>query len=212
MSETKWTTSVAGDEREVERQVESRLKTVELEVRSLRNRLRLQAFGFTGTLILLGALVVRPDLFPPIAGVGNSGVVTARQLVLVGNDGRPRGDWSVDGAGSSRLTMLDHQQRERLTLTLSDGGFPGILHANAAGQRRVALGLLPDETTSLVFADGEGTPRAVLGLTRGDAASLVLADAEGVSRIGFGLDGSGLGSVILPEETEPEAATPPASR
>ena len=71
--------------------------------------------------------------------------------------------------------------------------------ANAQGQRRVALGLLPDETTSLVFADGAGVPRAVLGVTRGEAASLVFANAEGQGLVGLGVDGSGIGSAMLPE-------------
>jgi hypothetical protein len=155
----------------------------------------------------VGALAVRPELFNAVAGLGSGGIVRARQLVLVGEDGRARGEWSVDAQGNSSLVMLDPQQRERLTLTLRDGGFPGISLTNSAGQRRVALGLLSDETTSLVFADAAGMPRAVLGLTGNEAASLVLADGQGVSRIGLGLDGSGMGSVLLPDESAAEVET-----
>lgn len=207
MSETK-ATSVEVSEREAEQRMQARFHALEAEVRGLRTRLRLVGTGLFAAVALVGALAVRPELFSSVAGLGRGGIVTARQLVLVGEDGRPRGEWSVDAAGNSRLTMMDQQQRERLTLALRDGGVPGISLTNAAGQRRVALGLLPDETTSLVFADGDGIPRAVLGLTRGEAASLVLADAEGVSRIGLGLDGSGVGSVLLPGEDGPAPAPP----
>ena len=74
---------------------------------------------------------------------------------------------------------------------------------NSNGRSRAALGLLPDESTSLVFADGSGVARAVLGLSRGDAAHLVFADAGGVSRVALGLDGTGVGSVILPQDSLP---------
>ena len=97
--------------------------------------------------------------------------------------------------------MFDRQERERLSISVRSEGYPGLSLSNEAGERRVALGLLPDETTTLVFADGQGVPRAVLGLVRGDAANLLLADSEGVSRIGFGLDSGGVGSVILPNES-----------
>ena len=78
---------------------------------------------------------------------------------------------------------------------------------DTGGQRRAALGLLPDGTTNLVFADGSGIARAVLGLGRADATHLVFADAKGVSQVALGLDGNGVGSMMLPGE-DPEETAP----
>ena len=207
MSETNTPTPPDVREREAERRMQARVQGMEAEIRGLRTRLRLLGTGLFAAVALVGALAVRPELFHAVAGLGNGGIVRARQLVLVGEDGRARGEWSVDADGNSSFVMLDQQQRERLTLALRDGGFPGISLTNSAGQRRVALGLLPDETTSLVFADGGGMPRAVLGLTGNEAASIVFADDQGVSRIGLGLDGSGMGSVLLPNESASDGQT-----
>ena len=72
--------------------------------------------------------------------------------------------------------------------------------ADAAGQNRVALGVLADETSSLVFADRSGAMRAVLGMSGGGAnATLGLADSQGQSRIGLGVGPDGLSTVLLPD-------------
>ncbi len=172
----------------------ARVNALENELKSVRAQGRLLGLG------LLAALAAA--VFAILNGVqsGNSDIVEARQLVLLGPDGQPRGEWSVDPQGNSTFSMLDREQRPRMTLTVRSEGYPGLSLANVAGERRVALGLLPDETASLVFADGAGVARNVLGLVRGDAASLVLADANGAMGVGFGLDGRGVGSVILPDE------------
>jgi hypothetical protein len=184
---------------ERERRLHERLRVIEADASSLRARTRWLGSGLAVAALLLGTLILRPDLLPVPSRVAADTIETG-QLVLVGPDGQPRGEWGVAGNGDTRLVILDDDGRQRLTLSVAEGGVPGISLANAAGQRRVALGLLSDETTSLVFADGGGVPRAVLGLTRGEAASLVFADADGVSRMGLGLDRGGTGSVMLPEE------------
>lgn len=192
---------------EFERKIRARFFALESEVRRLRKRANAMKAGLALAILLAAASWVVPGLLDSGAlGFGGSGgdegVVEARRIVLLGEDGQPRGEWSVDEEGNASLVMLDVQQRERLELSVRTQGDPGLSLSNAVGQRRVALGLLADETTSLVFADAAGVPRAVLGLVRGDAANLLLADAQGVSRIGFGLDGRGVGSVILPEDSE----------
>lgn len=175
----------------------ARINSLEKELKSVRSQGRLLGFG------LLASLAAA--VFAILTGVqsGANDVVETRQLVLLGPDGQPRGEWVVDPEGNSTLSMLDREQRPRMTLTVRNEGYPGLSLSNTAGQRRVALGLLPDETANLVFADGAGTARNVLGLVRGDAASLVLADGTGNIGVGFGLDGRGVGSVILPEEELP---------
>lgn len=194
MNDRETTPADGGMREEMERRMVARVNALESELKSVRAQGRILSLGLLASLaaavfaILNGAQLTAGD------------VVEARQVVLLGPDGQPRGEWAVDPEGNSTLSMLDREQRSRLTLTVRNEGYPGLSLSNVAGQRRVALGLLPDETASLVFADGGGVARNVLGLVRGDAASLVLADASGVSRIGFGLDGQGMGSVILPDE------------
>ncbi|HSG48892.1 MAG TPA: hypothetical protein VLA43_13820 [Longimicrobiales bacterium] len=199
MDDLNETPQAAEKQEERERQLMTRLLIMDRELRALRGRSRLLGVGIVVALAAAVVPVLQPDLVSSLASGGDD-VLETRGIVLVDRDGTARGEWAVDDAGNATLAMFDRQHGQRLTLTVRSEGFPGLSLSNAAGERRVALGLLPDETSSLVFADGAGVPRTVLGLVRGDAASLVLADAQGVSRIGLGLNGEGLGSVILPDE------------
>jgi hypothetical protein len=185
--------------REIEDRLRARLNAVERETESLRSRARFYGFALTATLALLAIVAVYPDILAT-AGIRSAKErLEVRHLVLLGPDGARRGEWAVDGEGNARLNLLDRQGRPRLSLSVLDGGFPGMSLSNSEGQRRAVLGLLSDETSSLVFADGT-MPRAVIGYDAPkDAASLVLSDADGVPRVGMGLEGTGQGSVILPE-------------
>lgn len=205
MSEQESTPGDGGMMEEMGHRTMARVNALEKELKSVRAQGRLLGLG------LLASLAAA--VFAILNGLQTSdpAVVEARQIVLLGPDGQPRGEWAVDPEGNSTLSMLDREQRQRLTLTVRGEGYPGLSLSNTAGQRRVALGLLPDETASLVFADGGGVARNVLGLVRGDAASLVLADGNGAMGIGFGLDGQGIGSVILPDQELDEEAGDPGS-
>lgn len=195
MNEQDTTQGDGGMRDEMQQRLLARVNTLEKELKGARTQGRILGLGLLASLAAaVFAILTSVD----VAGGGD--VIEARQIVLLGPDGQPRGEWAVDPEGNSTLSMLDREQRQRLTLTVRGEGYPGLSLSNTAGQRRVALGLLPDETASLVFADGGGIARNVLGLVRGDAASLVLADGNGAMGIGFGLDGRGVGSVILPDE------------
>jgi hypothetical protein len=181
---------------DLQQTMRARFGAMEAEIRRLRAR-----NGTLGLGLVVAIAVAAGSWIVPSLNAGPQGtdeIIETRGLVLVGPDGQPRGEWSVDADGNASFKMLDPQQRERLSFSVRSEGHPGLALSNEAGERRVAMGLLPDQTTTLVFADGAGVPRAVLGLVRGDAANFLLADADGVSRIGFGLDGRGIGSVILP--------------
>lgn len=206
MNDEKQGAGDGGMREEMEHRLLARVNTLERDLRKVRGRSRLYAIGLLGSLVLALLALLGGGSLPSAA---RTGVLEAQRIVLLGPDGQPRGEWGVDEEGNTTLSMMDLQRRPRLTLTVRNAGYPGLSLSNTAGERRVALGLLPDETSSLVFADGAGVPRTVLGLVRGEAASLVLADAGGVSRIGFGLDGQGIGSVMLPDEGG-EAVRPPA--
>lgn len=202
MDERDATQGDGGMGNEIGRRTIARVNALEKELKSVRTQSRILGLG------LLASLAAAVFAILNAVQITGGDIVEARQVVLLGPDGQPRGEWAVDAEGNSTLSMLDREQRPRLSLTVRSQGYPGLSLSNVAGERRVALGLLPDETASLVFADGGGVARNVLGLVRGDAASLVLADAQGVSRIGFGLSGQGMGSVILPDEALDEG--PPA--
>ena len=191
-----------GMREEMEHRLIARVATMERELKGLRGSNRLLGIGLLAALGLAALAVLQPEF---LAVPGTSGVVQARDFVLVGPDGQVRGRWSVaDNGLNATLVMQDQQEIPRLTMTVGGDG-PGLSFADATGQNRVALGVLADETSSLVFAGRSGETRAVLGMSRterGDAASLVLADAGGQSRIGFGVEDSGLGSVLLPDEDD----------
>ena len=190
-----------------EDRLRQRLLVAEREVEQLRSRTRLMGVGLLVALVLSGVALFSPGLFRGAdPGTVEVEVLKAKHIVLQDAEGRPRGELRVDPEGNARISLLDRQERPRLSLSVLSGGFPGMSLINANGQRRAALGLLADESTSLVFADAGGVPRTVLGLSRGDAAHLVFADAEGVSRVALGLEASGLGSVLLPEDSQPEAS------
>jgi hypothetical protein len=177
-----------------EERLYARLRLVEDEARALRGKIRWLSLSLLAVVGVGGGAAFQSGLFS-----GKAGPVEATHFVLVDGAGRQRGEWLVDGDGNARFSVMDQQQRGRLLLTVRSAGDPGLALSNAAGQRRIALGLLPDETASLVFADGGGIPRAVLGLTGDESANLVFADGAGNSRIGLGLDRNGAGSVLLPD-------------
>lgn len=188
-----------GMREEMEHRLMARVASMEGDVRRLRSGNKLLGVALLVSLALSGFAVLRPQL---LAGGGVHSVIQAQDFVLAGPGGETRGRWSVSDDGLNvSFSMRDLQESPRLTLTAGGDG-PGLSLANAAGESRVALGLLADETASLVFADRNGQTRAVFGLTGGGtAASLGLADAAGQSRIGFGVDAGGVGTVLLPEET-----------
>jgi len=195
-----------GMSHQMDRRLRSQLGQLQVEARSLRTRVRWLTGGLVLALVAVVLVALRPDLLAMDDGSG--GLLETRHLVLVGEDGQARGEWRVDEEGNVRLTMMDRQRSDRLSISVLSGGYPGLSLIDAQGQRRAALGLLPDETTSLVFADASGVARAVLGLTGADAANLVFADARGVSRIGLGLDATGMGSVMLPDSVEADEMDP----
>ncbi|MDX1646598.1 MAG: hypothetical protein R3304_05605 [Longimicrobiales bacterium] len=197
MSRDQDTEKTTTDEVATEEGLRTRLTIVESEAARLRQTLRWIWVGMAASVGLIVGIAASSGAFND-----EPGVVEATRLLLVNEEGKARGEWLIDDEGNARIVLKDQQQRDRMLLSVRTGGWPGIALVNEAGQRRVALGLLPDETTSLVFADGGGIPRAVLGLTGGESANLVLADREGVSRIGLGLDGSGMGSVLLPDQSD----------
>lgn len=191
--------------RDLEERMRSRMNVLEAEHARTQGRLKMMTFALLGLVALLGAVALAPNL---IGAVRSGEVAELRGVRIVDAAGRVRGEWGVDTDGSTRLSVHDQQERQRLNLSVLSSGFPGLALVNDAGQRRAVLGLLPDQTTTLVFADSRGTPRAVLGLTNADAANLVFADSEGVSRLGMGLDGSGIGSVMMPPDSAMESAQP----
>lgn len=198
--------SESGALREMEDRLRARMSLLEDAQKRLRGRLRMVGLGLAAVVALLVAVAVEPSL---VGAMRSGDVIDARGVRLVDAAGSVRGEWSVDPDGSTRLTLMDQQSRQRLNLSVLRTGFPGLALVNDAGQRRAVLGLLPDQTTTLVFADARGTPRAVLGLTNADAANLVFADSEGISRLGMGLDGDGMGSLIMPPDSA--MATSPAT-
>jgi hypothetical protein len=188
--------------REIEERLRARLIAVERDTESLRARVRFFGFALTVTLALLAVVAVYPDVIATTGIRSAKELLEIQHLVLVGEDGGRRGEWVVDEDGNARLSLLDHQGRARLNLSVKDGGFPGLSLSNSDGQSRAVLGMLPDETTTLVFADVGGVARAVLGLTSDDVANLVFADSRSRLGVALALDGSGIGSVIMPDTSE----------
>lgn len=138
--------------------------------------------------------------------------VTAQRFVLADHAGKVRGSWGIDNENAARWALSDSSGTERLRFSvLGEGGSPGLAMTDDAGNTRVALAFLPDETSTLVFADRAGFARAVLGIS-GQATTLAFADARGNTKAGLGVDALGrpdllmdegdtTGDVIEPEDT-----------
>ncbi len=125
--------------------------------------------------------------------------VTARRFVLAGADGKVRGAWGTDRDGAARWALSDSSGTERLRFSvLPEGGSPGLAMTDDAGNTRVALAFLPDETSTLVFADRAGFARAVLGMS-GQATTLAFADQSGNTKAGLGIDALGQPDLLMDE-------------
>jgi hypothetical protein len=190
-------------------QTRRRLLALERETEELKSKARWSRIAVVVALIL-GMLGAFSHGIPGLTERRmDLEVLRAQHLILEDGDGVARGEWRVDEAGDSRLTLLDRQGRTRFSMAVLSGGSPGLSLINANGQRRAGLALLPDESANLALADGAGMPRAVLGLTSGDAAQLLFADADGITRVALGLDEAGFGNIMLPEDSssveEPES-------
>lgn len=115
--------------------------------------------------------------------------VSAQEFVLTAADGSRRGVWRTGNDGATRFVLSDGSGAARLRLSvLEEAGAPGISLLDGDGSPRIAMGHLPDQTSTLVFADSDGTTRTVIGISANRTANVVFADRSGVTRAGLGVD------------------------
>ena len=131
----------------------------------------------------------------------DEGLVTASRFVLQDAQGRTRGEWLVEGDGTTRIVLSDPSGGQRMMLSVLGEGTPGLSLSDQQGNRRVVVGLQADQSSNLVFADAQGTARAVLGMSANQRADLIFADRNGQARVGLGVDSEGSSTMFLPEET-----------
>ena len=205
-----------------------RIEELEREYRRLR---RFTTTLLIGVAILLGLAVAFAVVSARHGMPGTvSGVITARQYVLRGEDGTIRGVWGTQEDGSLRFVLQDQSGRARTKLDLLADGASGLSFSDSAGRPRAVFAFLPDETASLVLADVTGKTRSVLGISADGEATILFADRNGATRAGLGVDGRGAGTFTLvdrggqdvtqpepePVQEEPDTAaapvTPPARR
>jgi hypothetical protein len=183
-----------------EERFRQRLLAVEREAQRLKTTVRILGIGLVVTLALASAAAFTPHLLEMGGNEVRLDLLRVREIVLENDQGVARGRWLVDGAGNSRMSLLDRQGRPRLGLSVLTGGQPGLALMNANGKSRATLGINPDESATLVFSDGSEVARATLGLSRADDGHLIFADADRAVRVALGLQGSGVATVILPED------------
>ena len=84
----------------------------------------------------------------PALGVGSDGVMTARAVRLVDNDGNVRGLWNTDDNGEPALWMYDRNGATRIELDTTENTPSLSLHDND-GNRRVYFGMDRNDGTGL---------------------------------------------------------------
>lgn len=114
---------------------------------------------------------------PPSGGVsgcstcpalsGGDGVVTARAIRLVDNNGNVRGLWNTDQNGEPALWMYDRNGATRIELDSTEN------------------------TPSLSLHDTDGNRRVYFGMNREDGSGLYLMKQSDGQTVTFSLDGSG---------------------
>ena len=191
----------------------TRVAAVESDNRRLR-RLSIALIGLVAVLTGLAVALMVVSARYGLPGT-TADIVSARQFLLRGADGLPRGQWGTDDSGAVRLVLQDATGQPRLRLSLLQDGGAGFSLIDSAGHNRAVVALLPDHAATIALADGTGKTRSVFGLTPDGNSTLVFADRSGVTKASIGVDGRGTGTFTLSDRTggmaeepdEPDTAT-----
>jgi hypothetical protein len=125
-------------------------------------------------------------------------VVRATAFVLVDDEGRERGSFSLVGGMVPAFTVLDAEGLRRLLLgELEDGSGWGLRAYDEEGVNRMTVGLWKGAASGMRVFDGDGAKRLGIGWSlTGDNGGLALIDANGQERIGVGMGPGGGGDFV----------------
>lgn len=181
---------------DLEDRMVSRISSLEMQNRSYKRLNRVLTL-LVGVGFVVGIVhVLSPnsmDFLRP-----TTGVLEASGFVVRDAQGSIRGQWMVEEDGRVRFSLHDLTETRRVSVSVQNGGSPGLSLANRDGQTRVALGLNSDGSANFVVADRTGLPRTVLGLSADDAAGLTIVDGTGAARVELGVNRDGQATVLMP--------------
>lgn len=186
---------------DLEDRLVARMGRVEAQNRALKRLSTILATAVGLGVLVGGVHVLSPnamDFLRPTLGV-----VEANGFIVRDRDGVARGQWLVEEDGRIRFSLHDLGETRRLSVSVQNGGSPGLSLANRDGQTRLALGLNSDGSANFVVADRAGLPRTVLGLSAEEAAGLTIVDGNGAPRVQLGVDRNGASTVLLPGAGSP---------
>jgi hypothetical protein len=137
-------------------------------VTRLEKELRTLKLALTAVLILVGGAALT-------AWVSPQDTITAKQFMVLDADGIPRGMFGV----------------------LADQASIGMMYTDAAGNRRVEMGVDPDGMPQLALYDADGALRSEIGMREDGSPTIVLTDATESRRIAMSATNEGAGQLIL---------------
>ncbi|HUY20424.1 MAG TPA: hypothetical protein VNE82_09215 [Candidatus Binataceae bacterium] len=105
------------------------------------------------------------------AGQVETGVVKARRLVIVDEQGRERIFLGLDGAGAPAIGIRDERGTMRATLSLLENGQATLQLLDGEQRTRASLAVRRDGFGELALLDRAGAIRAALGAAGDDAIS-----------------------------------------
>lgn len=157
------------------------------EVAALRTRLRL-AVGIGALLAVVLALFSLRS--PP------PGTITAREVVLIDDQGVTRGRWHVTGLGAAELSLADAGGSPLMALSASEDNVT-VTFTDPQGRQRARLSAVEGATSLHLTAGAQAATVRVAA----DEAGLTLADLDRAQLAGIsaGAQGTGLSLSNAPE-------------
>ena len=171
-------------------------------VARLERQLRTIKLALGATVLVVGGLALTGWTSP------QGDTLTARQFMVLDDDGIPRGLFGILADGASvGMMFTDLAGSKRIELGTDPDGSPRLALWDDQERLRADIGMNPDGAARIVLADPSETGRAALSVGNDGSAQMVFIDADGsTNRAMIGTLGDGR-SVLLIYDDEGQVLT-----